>query len=102
MWEGVKNSAELNMLLGGTIMIRRLKKDVLTQLPPKRRQRITLAPDKLDQRKLKEAMAQLQHQRENPESGVEVAEGVPEHFKLAAECKMSAVADYVEYLFNAG
>eukprot|EP00405_Crypthecodinium_cohnii_P008804 CAMPEP_0206437790 /NCGR_PEP_ID=MMETSP0324_2-20121206/11241_1 /ASSEMBLY_ACC=CAM_ASM_000836 /TAXON_ID=2866 /ORGANISM="Crypthecodinium cohnii, Strain Seligo" /LENGTH=751 /DNA_ID=CAMNT_0053905119 /DNA_START=140 /DNA_END=2393 /DNA_ORIENTATION=+ len=39
---GVRNAAELHNFLTSTVMIRRLKKDVLQQLPEKRRQRIPL------------------------------------------------------------
>ncbi|XP_064621798.1 uncharacterized protein LOC135484357 [Lineus longissimus] len=38
--DGASNLDELQQRLSNTLMIRRLKKDVLTQLPPKRRQRI--------------------------------------------------------------
>ncbi|GFH33726.1 SWI/SNF-related matrix-associated actin-dependent regulator of chromatin subfamily A-like protein 1, partial [Haematococcus lacustris] len=38
---GSKNTDELNKLITGTFMIRRLKKDVLTQLPPKIRQQVS-------------------------------------------------------------
>ena len=42
---GASNLAELQAKLRASIMIRRLKKDVLTELPAKRRQIITLAPE---------------------------------------------------------
>ena len=43
-WSGSSNSRELNSILN-KLMIRRLKKDVLSQLPPKKRQKIEIATD---------------------------------------------------------
>ena len=42
---GCCNHEELNRLLTSTVMIRRLKKEVLDQLPPKRRQQVHFCPD---------------------------------------------------------
>eukprot|EP00434_Breviolum_minutum_P024181 symbB.v1.2.021347.t1/scaffold1839.1/size99268/3 len=53
-WRGAIRKHELNILLTHTVMIRRLKKDVLTQLPSKRRQRVTLDTAKLDSAKMKQ------------------------------------------------
>jgi hypothetical protein len=44
-FSGASNLVELNDTLRGTIMVRRTKADVLTDLPPKRRQVIELASD---------------------------------------------------------
>ena len=38
-WSGTSNTKELHWILS-TLMVRRLKRDVLNQLPPKRRQKI--------------------------------------------------------------
>lgn len=37
---GASNLAELNRVLNSTVMVRRLKSEVLDQLPPKRRQHV--------------------------------------------------------------
>ena len=37
---GASNLAELNAVLKNSVMVRRLKKEVLTQLPSKRRQQV--------------------------------------------------------------
>ena len=51
-WSGSSNSRELNSILN-RLMIRRLKKDVLSQLPPKKRQKIEIATDSKVIKKLK-------------------------------------------------
>ena len=45
-YNGCKNVQELHYLLKDKIMMRRLKKDVLTELPDKQRQRITIETNK--------------------------------------------------------
>jgi hypothetical protein len=47
VWDfgGATNLEELSQRLRATVMVRRLKKDVLTELPPKRRQIIELPPN---------------------------------------------------------
>ena len=42
-YDGAKHLNELHALSTRTVMIRRLKKDVLSQLPPKRRERVMLS-----------------------------------------------------------
>ena len=54
-WSGSSNSRELNSILN-KLMIRRLKKDVLSQLPPKKRQKIEIATDSKILKKLKLVM----------------------------------------------
>ncbi|CAL5220539.1 g2574 [Coccomyxa viridis] len=44
-YKGAKNKEELNRLLTGQIMLRRLKKDVLSQIPALQRSRISVLPD---------------------------------------------------------
>ena len=51
-WSGSANTRELNSILN-RLMIRRLKKDVLSQLPPKKRQKIEISTDSKVIKKLK-------------------------------------------------
>ena len=45
-FSGASNLDELQRRLRGTFMVRRLKRDVLKELPPKRRQVVVIPPDK--------------------------------------------------------
>lgn len=51
--KGFSNLEELNLVLGRTVMIRRLKKDVLKELPKKNRQVVRVQVSKSDMKKLK-------------------------------------------------
>lgn len=58
---GNSNLDELQRLLRSTLMVRRLKKDVLTDLPPKRRQLIVMeAPEGVIEREQEQMTEQLQ------------------------------------------
>ena len=41
-WTGCTNADELYAVISRLVMVRRLKKDVLTQLPPKQREQVFL------------------------------------------------------------
>ncbi len=60
---GATNLAELHEKLRGTIMVRRTKADVLSELPPKRRQVIELASDALADIVSVEENAWAEHER---------------------------------------
>lgn len=42
MYQGASNHEELHNLMKATVMIRRLKNDVLSELPVKRRQQVSI------------------------------------------------------------
>lgn len=69
-YKGSTNSQELNYWLSKHLMIRRLKKDVLTELPPKRRIKMSveISPkDKKELDKLMEAGEELRKRLEEEE-----------------------------------
>jgi len=61
-FSGASNMEELQQILRETVMIRRLKKDVLTELPPKRRQIIELQADGMGGALFAEAAGQAEIQ----------------------------------------
>lgn len=86
---GSSNLEELQQRLRSTIMVRRLKKDVLTELPPKRRQIIDLIPNGAGGLVEEEASIYEQHREaiEEAKADVELAHaaGNPEEYKSAVE-----------------
>jgi len=103
-WNGAQRVPELNSLLGA-VMIRRLKKDVLQQLPPKQRMKVPLDPEKMNQDTLKEVERRVKQM--GPASSLKVGEDgngalgdSAQLFRLTAEAKLGAVLDYVEHLLE--
>eukprot|EP00928_Gymnodinium_smaydae_P083247 TRINITY_DN6648_c0_g1_i1.p1 TRINITY_DN6648_c0_g1~~TRINITY_DN6648_c0_g1_i1.p1 ORF type:complete len:962 (+),score=183.67 TRINITY_DN6648_c0_g1_i1:72-2957(+) len=120
-WGGVARAAELNVLLNSSVMIRRLKKSVLQQLPSKRRMRIPLNPELMDQDVLRDVVSQVRRLgsgggadderfladlRASSVSGVAAARAgdasISDLFRRTAEAKLGAVCDHVEHLLRTG
>ncbi len=94
---GASNLDELQENLRSTVMIRRLKKDVLTELPPKIRQVITLVPDSSGLHKAleqeREAMSATTKTLEQAQVAVELAKAEDEEaYKVAVEALRKAQA----------
>lgn len=70
-FSGASNLEELQDKLRSSIMIRRLKKDVLTDLPPKRRQVIELSPDPTSRAALRAELDAFQGRAENQVAALE-------------------------------
>lgn len=62
-FDGASNLEELNRVLTASAMVRRLKRDVLTQLPPKRRQQVFLSLNAQEKKKVAELSKQLESAR---------------------------------------
>ena len=108
-WEGCRLGDELFALLE-TVMIRRFKKDVLSQLPPKRRQRVVLEKLSNEQGVLKELKEKLSEFHKDGKGDLEGGGGgggggqrscATELFRLTGLAKVDAVAEYVQYLVEA-
>lgn len=103
-WGDAKRSGELNCVLA-SVMIRRLKADVLHELPSKLRMRVPLDPAKMNADLLKEVGKQVRKvssQAKQFLDGNSSEVGLPELFRKTAEAKLGAVLEYVEHLCELG
>ena len=66
-WTGNANTKELHFLINNRLMIRRLKKDVLTELPSKRRQRIIISTDQKITKKIGKLLKKVKNWDEDIE-----------------------------------
>ncbi|XP_053374733.1 SWI/SNF-related matrix-associated actin-dependent regulator of chromatin subfamily A-like protein 1 isoform X2 [Mercenaria mercenaria] len=97
-YSGSSNMEELQILLEEKIMIRRLKKDVLTELPDKIRQMILLDPSSIkiskDLKSASEVMASGNLKK------MEERGALLEFFHKSGSAKMKAIKSYVEDLLD--
>ncbi|RWS25243.1 SWI/SNF subfamily A-like protein [Leptotrombidium deliense] len=102
-FRGASNEVELKILLESTIMIRRLKKDVLDQLPTKRRVKVVLPivfKDK-DETKMNSYSSQIAGMKDSKGSNM-YKQVLFNWFNLTAEVKVTAVCEYVHHLVEQG
>ena len=120
-WTGSSNPKELNYILRH-IMIRRLKKEVMNQLPPKKRQKVEIQTDpkvikqiqaiNLSSEKIIEKINELNNSQINPNLVNYINPEKPEDdnenllnlfnkvYNLSAEAKISGVKEYIHYLID--
>ncbi|XP_038206056.1 DNA annealing helicase and endonuclease ZRANB3 isoform X1 [Arvicola amphibius] len=97
---GASNLGDLHQLLSD-IMIRRLKSEVLSQLPPKVRQRIPFDLPPAAVKELNASFEEWQKLMRAPNSGaVEVMGLITRMFKQTAIAKAGAVKDYIKMLLQ--
>ena len=97
-FSGASNTKELNLIMN-KIMIRRLKKNVLSQLPPKRRQRIEIDCDEKYIEKivlLPNTMNQQYFANANEEEKVSTSD----LYRLTALAKLNGICEYVKSLLD--
>ncbi len=105
-FDGAKNLAELHYLLKKTIMIRRLKSDVLTDLPSKQRQIIYMQTEKSVVTEIRDTLKErfsVSSLRESEklmdhfyrDEGQESQANIMRCYMLSATAKLQSIKEYV-------
>ncbi|CAL5412912.1 unnamed protein product [Camellia sinensis] len=112
MYQGASNHEELHNLMKATVMIRRLKKDVLSELPVKRRQQVFLDLAEKDMRQINALFRELEVVKSKIKASQSKEEAESLKFSQkhlinkiytdSAEAKIPAVLDYVGTVIEAG
>ncbi|KAK9080077.1 hypothetical protein SSX86_001752 [Deinandra increscens subsp. villosa] len=112
MYQGASNHEELHNLIKATVMIRRLKKDVLSELPVKRRQQIFLDLADKDMKQINALFSELEVIKSKVKAckSKEEAESlkfteknlINKIYTESAEAKIPAVLDYLGTVIEAG
>ncbi|KAK4387956.1 SWI/SNF-related matrix-associated actin-dependent regulator of chromatin subfamily A-like protein 1 [Sesamum angolense] len=112
VYQGASNHEELHNLIKATLMIRRLKKDVLSELPVKRRQQVFLELGQDEMRQINALFRELEvvklkikscQSREEAESLKFTEKNlINKIYTDSAEAKVPAVLDYLGTIIEAG
>ena len=89
-WSGTSNTKELHWILS-TLMVRRLKRDVLNKLPPKRRQKVFIKTDPNVIEEIKQTRAKIKGRK-----------GTLEAYTLTGKAKIEGVYEYISDLLDTG
>lgn len=89
-FRGSSNTEELQIILQSCVLIRRLKSEVLSQLPPKQRMTVVLDPGLIKNKKIFEGMGHKIQSLSRVESG-----DCLQMFAKTAEMKANAVREYL-------
>ncbi|CAA7048141.1 unnamed protein product [Microthlaspi erraticum] len=111
-YQGASNHDELHNLMKATVMIRRLKKDVLTELPSKRRQQVFLDLAEKDMKQINALFLELKMIKakikdsisEDDIKSLKFTEKqlINKIYTDSAEAKIPAVLDYLGTVLEAG
>lgn len=112
LYQGASNHEELHCLMKATVMIRRLKQDVLSELPVKRRQQVFLDLNEKDTKQIRALFRELEVVKSNIkacESNEEIESLkriqktlITKIYNDSAVAKIPAVLDYLGTVVEAG
>ncbi|CDW57051.1 SWI:SNF matrix associated [Trichuris trichiura] len=96
-YSGASNLEELQLLLKETIMLRRSKEEVLSELPPKIRKTVVLSKQIIGPR-----LGSLQEIRRFYENSKRMHEALLPFYRETAQVKLPAIIEYISDLVDAG
>uniref|UniRef100_A0A8D0H7U9 SWI/SNF-related matrix-associated actin-dependent regulator of chromatin subfamily A-like protein 1 n=1 Tax=Sphenodon punctatus TaxID=8508 RepID=A0A8D0H7U9_SPHPU len=96
------NLGELKLFLEESIMIRRLKSDVLSQLPAKQRKMVVVAPEGMNAKTKAELAAAAREMAKGYKSKQQEKEALFLFYNRTAEAKISSVVEYILDLLESG
>ncbi|KAH7676274.1 Calcium/calmodulin-dependent protein kinase protein [Dioscorea alata] len=112
LYQGASNHEELHNLMKATVMIRRLKKDVLSELPVKRRQQVFLDLDEKDIKQIRFLLRELEvikskiqaSQSSEEVESLKISQRtlINKIYNDSAQAKIPAVHDYLGTVIEAG
>ncbi|KAL3685839.1 hypothetical protein R1sor_003861 [Riccia sorocarpa] len=115
VWQGSSNREELHALVKSTVMIRRLKSDVLTQLPKKRREQIFMTLDEKGMNQIRALLHELDsvktamqaalkagNKEEVMDMRAEERTLISKIYSETAEVKIPAVQEFLETMLEGG
>ncbi|NXO79867.1 SMAL1 protein, partial [Sitta europaea] len=101
-YSGSSNLTELKILLEESIMIRRLKSDVLSQLPAKQRKMVVVAPEGISAKTKATLAAETKRMTKGFQSKQQEKEALLVFFSKTAEAKIRSVIEYILELLESG
>ncbi|NXP82879.1 SMAL1 protein, partial [Ramphastos sulfuratus] len=101
-YSGSSNLTELKILLEESIMIRRLKSDVLSQLPAKQRKMVVVAPEGISAKTKALLAAEAKKMAQGYKSKQQEKEALLVFYSKTAEAKMYSVVEYILELLESG
>ncbi|NXF92337.1 SMAL1 protein, partial [Eubucco bourcierii] len=101
-YSGSSNLTELKILLEESIMIRRLKSDVLSQLPAKQRKMVVVAPEGISAKTKALLAAEAKKMAQGYKSKQQENEALLVFYSKTAEAKIYSVVEYILELLESG
>ncbi|ETE72328.1 SWI/SNF-related matrix-associated actin-dependent regulator of chromatin subfamily A-like protein 1, partial [Ophiophagus hannah] len=101
-YSGSSNLGELKLLLEETVMIRRLKSDVLSQLPAKQRKMVVVTPEGINTRTKAELAAAAKEMTKGFKSKQEQKEALIVFYNKTSEAKIHCILEYILDLLESG